>query len=184
MRISVTCWKCRASLQVREDFAGKQVKCGRCGSVNDVPQKGAEAEEAVEAVVAEPEASAQQALGVATRPCPECGEPVAVTARKCRHCKAWLEEDEDDDRGPSYVPCPRCGRRGAKRVVWTFWGSFYGPAIFNHVRCPRCGYAYNGRTGSSNLIPAIIFVAVPAVLLLAICGGLVYAFVSAVAGGK
>jgi hypothetical protein len=53
-------------------------------------------------------------------------------------------------------------------VLFTPWGSFYGPALFNHVRCPECRYAYNGRSGGSNLIPAILFVVAPLVLMAAI----------------
>jgi predicted RNA-binding Zn-ribbon protein involved in translation (DUF1610 family) len=84
------------------------------------------------------------------------------------------------DRGgkKSYKPCPQCGATGAKRVLWTAWGSFYGPAMFTHVRCPECGYKYNGRSGRSNLIPAIIFVTVPLLGILGILGGIVYMLVS------
>ena len=57
---------------------------------------------------------------------------------------------------------------GRQRVLFTPWGSFYGPALFHHVRCPECRYAYNGRSGGSNLIPAILFVVIPAVLMAAI----------------
>ena len=86
------------------------------------------------------------------------------------------EEDEEDDRdgGPAYVPCPRCGARGATRVLWTPWGSFYGPALFTHVRCPNCAYAYNGNTGRSNLLPAIFFVTIPLILLLGLLGLVAY----------
>ena len=41
------------------------------------------------------------------------------------------------------------------------------------VQCPKCYYKYNGKTGRSNLIPAIIFVTIPLLLILAIIGGLV-----------
>src|SRR5262249_458952 len=50
----------------------------------------------------------------------------------------------------------------------------YGPAMFTHVRCRDCGYCYNGKTGGSNLIPAVIFVAVPLIGILGILGGLAY----------
>jgi hypothetical protein len=53
-------------------------------------------------------------------------------------------------------------------VAWTAWGSYYGPALFAHVRCPVCDHTYNGKTGRSNLMPAIIFVAVPIFLILVI----------------
>jgi hypothetical protein len=62
-------------------------------------------------------------------------------------------------------------------VTWTFWGSFYGPALLTHVRCRECGGTYNGRTGGSNLIPAILFVTVALVLIcvmLSIIGWIVW----------
>jgi hypothetical protein len=35
-----------------------------------------------------------------TEPCPFCGQPVSVTAIKCRHCGEYLDEDdEDEDHG-------------------------------------------------------------------------------------
>jgi predicted RNA-binding Zn-ribbon protein involved in translation (DUF1610 family) len=169
-------------LRVREDMAGKRIKCPRCGQIVTVPADEAVVVEEVtempdeEKITAEPPTPKARAPRPQTRPCPECGERIAVTARKCRYCKADLsdeEEDEDDRpirRRSSYKPCPRCGEEGATRVTWTPWGSFYGPALFTHVRCPGCGYAYNGRTGRSNLIPAIIFVLVPLMGILLILG--------------
>jgi hypothetical protein len=89
-------------------------------------------------------------------------------------------DDDEDDRGKrgDFKPCPRCRARGAKRVLWTAWGSFYGPAMFTHVRCPECGYCYNGRTGRSNLLAAIIFVSVPLIGIGAIIGGIIYMLVA------
>lgn len=84
------------------------------------------------------------------------------------------EEDERDEKRSKFKPCPRCGARGAKRVLWTAWGSFYGPAMFSHVRCPDCAYCYNGKSGRSNLVPAIIFVLLPLIGIGAIIGGIVY----------
>jgi rubredoxin len=85
---------------------------------------------------------------------------------------------ETEEVYSDYVPCPRCGARGAERVVFTFWGSFYGPALFTHVQCPKCYYKYNGKTGKSNRIPAILFVSIPLILILAIIGGVVFLAVS------
>jgi len=45
---------------------------------------------------------------------------------------------------------------------------------FPTVRIPTIGYAYNGRTGGSNLIPAIVFVAVPLFILFAILASVVW----------
>ncbi len=180
MPTKMDCPGCQTSLRLRDDMAGKKIKCPRCGKVVAVPAEEVVMLEEVgdDAITAEPPASSKaKKKNITTRPCPECGEPVAMTARGCSHCKAILDDDEEEDRGPrrsKYKPCPSCGATGAKRVVWTFWGSFYGPALFTHVRCPECGYAYNDRTGGSNLIPAIVFVAVPLFILFAILASVVW----------
>ena len=185
MATTLNCPGCQTPLRVREDMAGKKIKCPRCGQVVTVPaDEPVVLEEVTEAtgaekITADPPASKGPRSKAATRPCPECGERIPVTARTCRYCKADLDDDDEEDeddrpirRRPAYKPCPRCGETGATRVTWTPWGSFYGPALFTHVRCPGCGYAYNGRTGRSNLIPAIIFVLVPLIGILGILGGL------------
>jgi predicted RNA-binding Zn-ribbon protein involved in translation (DUF1610 family) len=174
MTTTMNCPGCQTPLRLREDLAGKKIKCPRCAHVVEVPaEEGvmvAEAASTDEITAERPKSKAGKAT---TRPCPECGEPVALTASKCRHCKAPLDDEDDDAdvvKRSKYKPCPRCGETDAKRVLWTPWGSFYGPALFSHVRCQECRYAYNGRSGRSNLIPAIIFVTIPLVLILAILG--------------
>lgn len=183
MNATMNCPGCQTLLRLREDMAGKKIKCPRCARIIPIP---AEQAETLEEVPEEEEriTEAPRPKAAATRRCPECGQRIPVDARKCRHCKTILDDDEDEedeDEGRSrqrarYKPCPRCGKRGAKRVVWTFWGSFYGPALFTHVRCPECYYAYNGRTGRSNIVPAVVFVTVPLLLILGIFGFLIWIF--------
>lgn len=178
MPTTMKCPGCQTALRLRDDMAGKKIKCPRCGKIVAVPaEEIVELEEVSEGdkITAElPRPGKARPSAARTQPCPECGEPVALTARTCRHCQANLDDDEEEEedapRRSKYKPCPRCGTRGAKRVIWTFWGSFYGPALFTHVRCRECGYTYNGRSGRSNLIPAIVFVAVPLLIILAIFG--------------
>jgi predicted Zn finger-like uncharacterized protein len=143
----VTCPGCDAKIKVRDEHAGKKVKCPKCGAT--VPVPAAEVED-------------------------EVLEGVAVTAapaaRKAARPKAEDDEPEPDEDAPrvskkGFVPCPRCGAEGPRKVKWTPWGSFYGPAMFNHVRCVECGYKYNGKSGRSNLIPAIIFMSIPILLI-------------------
>jgi LSD1 subclass zinc finger protein len=179
MPTTMSCPGCQTPLRLREDMGGKKIKCPRCGQVITVPAEEIVMLEAVEdeEVATEPLLKPQNE-SVATRSCPECGERIAWTARTCRHCHAELDDDEDEEdeerfaKRSKYKPCPRCGEEEAKRVVWTPWGSFYGPALLSHVRCPECGYAYNGKSGRSNLIPAIIFVSIPLFCILAILAGL------------
>jgi predicted Zn finger-like uncharacterized protein len=207
------CPGCGASLRVREEYAGKNVKCPKCSKPVKVPEAAAAVEapgqeqpaaappapvesaplrrappplpEEVSVTPVDDQEVAQEVRPLArkTRPCPACGEPNPVSARRCRQCREWLDEKEEDRRprrrpAGGFKPCPRCGATGATRVTWTIWGSFYGPALFNHVRCPECRYAYNGRSGRSNLVPAIFFVTIPAILIAAIVGVVVWLIVA------
>jgi predicted Zn finger-like uncharacterized protein len=179
MPIQLNCPSCAAPFKVHDEHAGRRVKCPQCSAIVTVPADDGGIQLVPEGpranVTAEEPARLRPESGRGrTRECPECGGQVSVTARTCRHCRARLDPDEAEDeefrvRSP-FVPCPRCHARGAKRVIFTFWGSFYGPALFSHVRCPECGYAYNGRTGGSNLVPAIFFVTIPLIGIIVIVG--------------
>jgi DNA-directed RNA polymerase subunit M/transcription elongation factor TFIIS len=193
MTIKINCPSCEATFQVREQYAGKKMKCPKCSAVVTVPSAEPEEEDAIQTAPAarrtnvaagDPELLNPEPETARTRACPECGKQISATATTCRFCKTLLEPAEDEGeadeerdeeperRRSKFKPCPRCGARGAKRVLWTPWGSFYGPAMFTHVRCPECGYGYNGKTGGSNLIPAIIFVTVPLIGIILILVGL------------
>jgi predicted RNA-binding Zn-ribbon protein involved in translation (DUF1610 family) len=173
MALSIVCPACRTMLRVPEDHAGQHTTCPRCSA--SVPVRAEEPATVEPADAADPAGSPSgQPAGVPTKACPSCGQQVVYSARKCRYCRKWIEDEDDDELGRSYYrPCPRCGAGGAKRVIFTFWGSFYGPALLTHVRCPGCGCAYNGRTGRSNLPWAIGFVTVPLLLILALIGGVI-----------
>ena len=99
-------------------------------------------------------------------PCPECGEMVDVDAKKCPHCKTLLESDDEEEH-KKWKKCPACRKQAARPVLWTIWGSFYFTRLFHQVRCEECGKTYNGKTGGSNLGPAIVCMSVP---LMAIAG--------------
>jgi len=146
----VACPGCQAKIKVRDEYAGKRVKCPKCGGAVPVPA----ADEDDEA----PEGAAVTAA------------PAARKAGRRPAADDAPEPDEDAPRKKGFVPCPRCGAEDPKKVKWTAWGSFYGPAMFHHVRCRDCGYKYNGRSGRSNLLPAIIFLAIPILLIAGILG--------------
>jgi uncharacterized Zn finger protein len=66
----------------------------------------------------------------------------------------------------AYAPCPSCGAEESNKVGFTWWGGFVGPAMLSHVRCGRCGSAYNGKTGQSNTVGIIIYMVVGFVIVL------------------
>src|SRR5262245_13481889 len=192
MPLTVTCPGCNAPLRVRDELVGKKVKCPRCAGVVQVP-RAAPVGASPAAAAPPPPAAAPPPVPHAeqVRPAPRAaaahhpqpataigeGAPGARPAARRRHEEPPEDEDEPRPRKRrvDYKPCPRCGSGGATRVTWTPWGSFYGPAMLTHVRCPKCGYAYNGRTGGSNTVAAVLFVMVPLILILAIIFGLLLA---------
>ncbi len=79
------------------------------------------------------------------------------------------DEDDGDDRPRrkkkkrrgEHADCPSCGCRGdATPVGFTWWGGILGPRLFSHVRCNRCGTAYNGKTGDYNTTKIAIYIIV------------------------
>jgi hypothetical protein len=156
---------------VRPELAGKKVKCPKCSKIVLVPAE--EVEELVE--VEEKEQRIQNKPAQSKRA--EKKEERVQSKPAKRKREEEEEEEQTERKSGKYKPCPRCGAKGARKVKWTAWGSFYGPAMFTHVRCPECEYAYNGKTGGSNLIPAIIFVTVPLLGILAAIGFIVYVVV-------
>lgn len=157
MLTKMNCPGCQTPLRLRDDMAGKKIKCPRCAKVVAVPAAEVEALEEV----------GDENITAAS--------PAPKSAKKTSAARRDAEIDEEREvKRSKYKPCPRCGEEEAKRVKWTPWGSFYGPALFTHVRCTACGYAYNGKSGGSNLIPAIIFVTIPLLIILAILGVLAW----------
>jgi len=175
MKLEIICPACKKEFRFTDRGGLESVPCPHCGDQVSKDLGTIVAEESAEAT----KVKSRPATGDQTQRCPQCGKPIPIRARKCKYCRAWLDEDmEVEEVHSDYVPCPRCGTRGAERVVFTFWGSFYGPALFTHVQCPKCYYKYNGKTGRSNLIPALVFVLVPLLLILAVIGGVVFLAIS------
>jgi DNA-directed RNA polymerase subunit M/transcription elongation factor TFIIS len=179
MSSTIACPGCKARLQTRPEYVGKKIRCPRCSEIVRVPTQKAEPLEALE------EVEEVEELDEVEKVEEERGITGQRSARRPeRRDEAEGRRSRSRDRipdirkkkGTQYAPCPECGSRGATRVVWTPWGSFYGPAMFTHVRCPECGYAYNGNTGGSNLIPAIGFVTVTVLVGLGFIASIVFAF--------
>lgn len=60
-----------------------------------------------------------------TRSCPRCGQPIALAARKCRHCKAWIgEEDDEPLRRPDDSVATIIPFRNPKALIAYYCGVF------------------------------------------------------------
>ena len=42
-----------------------------------------------------------------TKICPHCGGEILVVAKKCKHCRQWLDEDAPKP-SPAMIRCPIC----------------------------------------------------------------------------
>ena len=142
----MNCPSCGKTLSAPDNAAGKKAKCPGCGQIMTVPEAVLEAED-IYAPAREPPTpfSPQPSAGDggswldevqgaaasptapgpgsdARRPCPECGEMIAVGAAKCRFCNAVFDprlkaqlakrnysaSDEDLTTG-DWVFCILCG---------------------------------------------------------------------------
>ena len=87
MSISVSCDSCGKQLKVKDDAAGKRVKCPGCGKAVQIPQSD-------DVMDAEADDDNPFAGGDISsdgpdydrKPCPACGEMIVNTAAKCRFC--------------------------------------------------------------------------------------------------
>jgi hypothetical protein len=180
----ILCPGCKSKLRIRDEYAGKAMKCPRCSASVSVPaEDNADPDEIVEDVAPLAETAAEEVAPIQRKKsekerlpptpakpapmikCSECGRRSVATARHCRFCQAPLEHPEELE--DAYLPCPRCGAEGPTKVNWTWWGSYLGPRLFHQVSCPQCAHSYNGLSGGSNIGAMIVFITIP---LLGIAG--------------
>ena len=67
-----------------------------------------------------------------------------------------------------YAPCPKCRSAGVERMKFTWWGGVIGPKVLTHVKCPGCGYKYNGKTGRDNTTGIVIYSVIVGIVALAL----------------
>ena len=80
-----------------------------------------------------------------------------------------------------YAPCPKCRAVGAEKMKFTWWGGLLGPKILSHVKCPGCGYAYNGKSGRDNTLGIAIYCVVVGAVVMGLVVVLVAAMVAVAA---
>jgi ribosomal protein S27E len=191
MPIQVNCKSCKAKLKLGDHLAGKKIKCPKCATVLLVPKPEDEEEREQrfsEAPIASPKKKAKIAVDEDEedqdeRPRGKKDRAPVKDGFKSTKARNRQVEDDDDDDAPrkkkkgkktKYQDCPQCGASDPARVLWTPWGSFYGPAMLSHVRCTECNHHYNGRTGGSNTLGIVVFVTMPLIGIICLIGAIFY----------
>ncbi|MCS7047090.1 MAG: zinc-ribbon domain-containing protein [Gemmataceae bacterium] len=166
MTVKINCPECAASLRVGAAPPGTKIRCPKCRRVFVQPDE--------EPALAEPAEDVENGDEAITAR-PSAKRRVVDQVEEVEEADEVAEVDDQDvprrrKTQSRWHPCPKCGSSNIQKVIWTVWGSFYGPALLSHVRCVDCGYTYNGRTGRSNIVAATLFVSVPLLGVLAILG--------------
>lgn len=150
MSIKVSCDSCGKQLKVRDEAAGKRVKCPDCGSVVQIPEPDdvMDAETADDNPFAGDDVSSEGAE-YNRKPCPACGEMIVKTAGKCRYCGEIFDpalkkkakakrsrsssgyNDGDDMSTGDWVVALICSGIGCiAGVVWMIQGKPKGTKMF------------------------------------------------------
>lgn len=165
MPISVTCTACLYETKVPDSAAGMKGKCPKCGSIVRVPKPETPIDaDVVEAEVIEtpPSSSLDDPISLAgladgtpvakpvqdRRPCPACGEMIALGAMKCRFCNeifdpalkrreakkskpSFVGGDGDDLTGGEWVLAILCSGIGCiMGLIWMLSGKPKGKKMF------------------------------------------------------
>ena len=51
-------------------------------------------------------------------------------------------------------------------MSFTWWGGIIGPRVLTHVKCPGCGYGYNGKSGKDNTTGIVIYSIIVGIVVL------------------
>lgn len=87
--------------------------------------------------------------------------------------QAPVQQPAPDGKTPGgYVPCPKCQSHDVTMPSYTWWGGVIGPKMLTHVKCDRCGHAYNGKTGGSNTVGIVIYSIVIGIIVIGIYAAL------------
>jgi len=70
-------------------------------------------------------------------------------------------------QGPA---CPRCQNTYCSTPGFTWWGGFLGPKIIPHLKCSRCQFSFNPKTGQPITGAIVIYSVVVGVIVLVIFG--------------
>jgi len=89
MPVKVICPHCETALRLPDDLYDQPAQCPRCSGAFEMAWK----ENPRQHRAAAPEPAGE----TVRRACPFCGKPIKPVALKCRHCRRWLQEDEERD---------------------------------------------------------------------------------------
>ncbi len=155
MSISITCPSCSKSLKAPESAAGKNAKCGQCGTRIPIPPLPPVRVPARSVMVSPP---LTPQLVPSNVPCPFCAEAILPAAKKCKHCGEMLdprlramEESQRAATAPVMKPTPQTVAHFVQQPTQTVVVNVHAPrwsrgmAILLSVLIPGLGQLYKGQ---------------------------------------
>jgi len=115
------CTQCGKRLEIKDEHAGKEVKCPDCGAVAIVPQKTSDGDEAAEQIYGERASLDDLAAAV------QGTGRHRAQAQQARRTYSL-------GKGPKGLRCPHCGKRGISFLRKMFLGP-----ISATCKCKACG---------------------------------------------
>jgi uncharacterized paraquat-inducible protein A len=170
--IKFKCPHCDRDVSVADEHAGKKARCPACREIFQIPQARAAVEEIPEArprpKAAPPERPRRPAPVEEEEDLPEAEAADDEPEEEAEEERPRRKKKKIRARG-QWADCPNCDAPGdATRIWYTWWGAWLGPLLICHVRCNRCGTAYNGNSGQYNTAAIAIYVVVTTIIALAI----------------
>jgi len=99
MAVRVKCGACGKTVRGGDDWAGRRGRCPDCSAEIAFPPPEPDFDSIVEDALA---SSTQDFIPDDERHCPYCDEPIAIFARKCKHCGEFLDQAVRSERSSSF----------------------------------------------------------------------------------
>lgn len=140
--IKFACPNCGKSMKAPDDAAGKRGNCTGCNTKVDIPIRS---EAAIATIVPKPPA-------VIRVPCIYCGEDIAETAIKCKHCNEYQDGRPSQQQlamatpAPAPVPAPSVNVNVSQTMTagnQRHWNAFL--AVILSLIFPGLGQLYKGQ---------------------------------------
>jgi DNA-directed RNA polymerase subunit RPC12/RpoP len=135
LTIRFDCGNCSKAVEIEDSMADRIMECPHCSARIVAPPADYGAEGG-----ADHDASLAELAQLNKIPCPYCGKPVKAAARKCRHCRKYIDEALKKIRAASKMrrrdsyysrtEATRIQEQSSRALIFAIIGIFFCGIIF------------------------------------------------------